>query len=155
MVLKNDSVDKRAPMFFLIQESDKCVKSWRQFAHVLRESLKYASPNLLMMREEDYSFLMALRAEVTSAAALRVAATHHLFDRLLHVGSLVSRYLLPAIIPPAFPVGNEDLAESVATLLCRRMKQQGCRCSIGGDDQHPLAGVNVRDRFHRNMHVIL
>ncbi len=57
---------------------------------------------------------MARWADIASVAALRIAATHHFFDHLLHVGPLVGRYLLPTVIPPAFPVVNEDLAEVVS-----------------------------------------
>ena len=85
---------------------------------------------------------MALRADVTSVATLRITTAHHLFDRFLHVGSLVGRYLFPPITPPPFPVVDEDLAETVATIRRGRMKQQNSRRSIGGDGQHSLASVN-------------
>ena len=44
------------------------------------------------------------------------------FDRLLHIGSLVGRYLYLAIIPPAFPMVDEDLPKAVAAVLRRCME---------------------------------
>ena len=58
------------------------------------------------------------------ASSMRVTATHHLFNRFLRVGSLFSRYLFLAAIPPTLPVVNEDLTESVTAVLRRGMKQQ-------------------------------
>ena len=56
------------------------------------------------------------------------------------VGALVSRYLFPVIFTPAFPMFDEDLAESVAAILRGRMKQHASHLVTGGDDQHSLAG---------------
>ena len=39
------------------------------------------------------------------------------FDHLLHVGSLIGRYLLLAIIPQLCPVADEDFAEAIAAVL--------------------------------------
>ena len=91
----------------------------------------------------EYPFLMAPRAGVASVATLRVTTAHHLFDRFLHVGSLVSRYFFPAINPPAFPVVDKYLPKAVAAVLRRRVKHQSRHFSIGGTGQHALAGVDV------------
>ena len=88
---------------------------------------------------------MTLRADIASVATLRITTAYHLFDCLLYVGLLVGRNLSPAIIPPAFPVVDKDFPKPVTTVLCRRMKQQDCRRSKGGDGQHSLAGVNETD----------
>ncbi len=91
--------------------------------------------------EGDNPFFVTRRADVTGVAALRVAAAHHLLHGFLHVGPLVSRYLFLSLVPPLGTMVYEDLAKAIATVLCRRMKQQDCRRSKGGDGQHSLAGV--------------
>ncbi len=83
-------------------------------------SARWAKPGFA--GEGEYPFFIAFRAGVASVAVLRVTAAHHLFHHLLHVGPLVGRYLLLAIIPPLCPVVDEDLAEAVATVLRRRME---------------------------------
>lgn len=88
---------------------------------------------------------MALWAELADVAALRITTAHHLFDHLLHVGSLVSWYIFPTVIPPAFPKGDKYLLKAVAAVLRRRLKQQSRHFSIGGNGQRALAGVSVRD----------
>jgi hypothetical protein len=86
---------------------------------------------------------MALWADVASVATLRIATAHHLFDCFLHVSSLLSRYLFLPITTPHLPVVDKYLPKAVTAVLRRRMKQQDCRRSIGDDDQHSLAGVDV------------
>ena len=102
---------------------------------------------------------MTLRADIARVATLRITTAHHLFDCLLYVGALVGRNLFPAIIPPTLSVINEDLAESVTSVLRRGMKQQDCRCSIDGVDQHSLVGVGetgiIPDRAFRLSGMVL
>jgi len=109
--------------------------------------------------ERDYPFLMALRTDIAGIATLWIATAHHLFDRFLHTGSLVSRYHFPAIIPPLLPVVNEDLPKAVTAVLSQCVKQQSRHFSIGGDGQHALAGVNVdgsiADRIFGLLDVVL
>ena len=54
----------------------------------------------------------------------------------------LGRYLFPTVIPPAFPVVNEDLPKTITAILRWRMKQQESHLFAGGDDQHLLAGVS-------------
>jgi len=42
-------------------------------------------------------------------------------------------------------VVDKNLPKAVAAVLCRRVKQQSRHFSIGGNGQHALAGVSVRD----------
>jgi hypothetical protein len=81
-------------------------------------------------------------AGVASITTLRIAATHHLFDHLLHVGPLIGRYLLLATIPPAFPMVDKDLAESVTTVLRSGMEQQESHFFACDNGQHLLTGIN-------------
>jgi hypothetical protein len=55
---------------------------------------------------------------------------------------IVSRNLFPSVIPPTLPVVNEDLAESVTTVLRRGMKKQESHFFACGNGQHLLTGVN-------------
>jgi hypothetical protein len=50
--------------------------------------------------------------------------------------------LFPAVIPPPLPVVNEDLAESVTTVLRRGMKQQESHFLTCGNGQHLLTDIN-------------
>lgn len=93
--------------------------------------------------EGDYSFFITRRTDVTSVTTLRVTAAHHFFDRFLHVGSLVGRYLFPPTIPPLIPVVDKYLPKPVAAILRGCLKQQDCRRSIGDNGQHSLASVDV------------
>lgn len=93
--------------------------------------------------EGNRSFLIAFRSDVTGIAALRTTTAHHLCDCFLPVSVLVSRYLFLPITTPHLPVVDEDLPEAVTAVLRGCMKQQSRRCSINGDGQHPLVGVDV------------
>jgi hypothetical protein len=101
---------------------------------------RWAKPGLA--GEGHNPFFIAFRTDVASVAALRITAIHHLFDHLLHVGPLIGRYLLLAIIPPLCPVVDEDLAAAVATILRGRMKQQESHFFACGNSQYLLTGVS-------------
>ena len=85
---------------------------------------------------------MTLRADIASVATLRITKTQHLLDCLLYKGPLIGWNLFPAVIPPTLPVVNEDLAESVTTVLRRGMKQQESHFFACGNGKHLLTGVN-------------